>query len=184
MVCIKMPWVRPTVGHNRSWFACPRSRQGRQHPREPAPTQRQLPMGPLQPQQQQGQVYQAAPQYALPPPQPEPSFWSQIPPIVYVGIGGCCHPAAAVPPLPQRVCHTSRHVCPLPPCLSGGLGAIPFTCCHNVVRRHTPSLPCSSSSPRNYICALCLLWCGQSPPPPPPGVHEPLPPISPPTILQ
>ncbi|KAI7836497.1 hypothetical protein COHA_009645 [Chlorella ohadii] len=38
--------------------------------------------------QQQGQAYQAvpAPQYA-PPPAPEGSFWSRIPPLVYIGVG-------------------------------------------------------------------------------------------------
>lgn len=50
----------------------------------------------LQPQQyEQGQVqqYQAVPQYGPPPgaaPAKEPSFWSNIPPLVYIGVGGCC----------------------------------------------------------------------------------------------
>lgn len=34
-------------------------------------------------------MYQAVPQYAPPAPAPKASFWSDIPPLVYVGVGAC-----------------------------------------------------------------------------------------------
>ena len=72
----------------------------------PAPHAPLLPLDcAAQAPQQQGQAYQAvpAPQYA-PPPAPEGSFWSRIPPLVYIGVGALCYASLS--------CALATYVCP------------------------------------------------------------------------